>query len=369
MTVSRRKMIALIGGGFVVAAGAAAGGFVTTRRPNEALAPWEDAGQYGDPRMVALSWAILAPNPHNRQPWQAELIGTDRVRIWRDPTRNLPETDPLDRQLTIGMGCFLEVFRQAAAEQGYIAEFTLFPEGDRGPVADVALTEAGRPDPLFRFVPSRHTNRLAYEDRLPTDDALAMMAPEASELITDKARVDALRALTWDAMFIEMNTHRTHMESVNLMRLGKREINANPDGISIRGSFPEALMLAGMITREGQADPESAEFAQAMDFIRAAQDATPAYATVKTRGNTRYDQIEAGRLWVRLHLAATSEGIAMQPLSQALQEYQEQAALHKQVHEMLAETGETVQMLGRIGYAAPIGPSPRWPLESRIINT
>ena len=134
MTISRRKMIALVGGGVVVAAGASAGGFVATRRPDTALEPWNKAGHYDDPRMAALSWAILAPNPHNRQPWQAELIGSDRVRIWREAARNLPETDPFDRQLTIGMGCFLELFRQAAAEEGFVADMTLFPEGDAGPV-------------------------------------------------------------------------------------------------------------------------------------------------------------------------------------------------------------------------------------------
>ena len=368
MMISRRKMIALVGGGAVLAAGSAAGGFVATRRPNSALTPWEIAGDYDDPRMAALSWAILAPNPHNRQPWQAELIGSDRVRIWREEARNLPETDPFDRQMTIGMGCFLELFRQAAADKGLVAEMTLFPDGEGGPVADIALVPGGNPDPLFQFVSSRHTNRLAYESRLPSSAAMAVIAPEASEIITDTERVDALRKLTWRAMHIEMTTHRTHMESINLTRLGKSEIEANPDGISVRGAMQEALILAGMITREGQADPESGEFQQTAKFIRSAQDSTPAYATVKTTGNTRPDQIEAGRLWLRLHLAATSEGISMQPLSQALQEYPEQSELYAQVHELLAEPGETVQMLGRIGYAAAIGPSPRWPLESRIIG-
>lgn len=369
MTLSRRKIITLVGGGFIAAAAVSAGGFAATRRPHSALAPWESAGGYGDPRMAALSWAILAPNPHNRQPWQAELIGTDRVLIWREGDRNLPETDPFDRQLTIGMGCFLELFRQAAAEHGFVAETVLFPEGEDGPVANIALVGGGEPDPLFRHVLSRHTNRLAYEDRLPSNQAIAAMALESSEIVTDPRRVDALRDLTWEATYTEMNTHRTHMESIELTRFGKREINANPDGISLRGAMLEALMLAGMATREGQADPDSAEFSRTLSFLRSAQDATLAYVTVKTTGNSRRDQIEAGRRWVRLHLAATSQGVAMQPLSQALQEYAEQSELRSRLHGVLAEPGETVQMLGRIGYAAPVSPSPRWPLESRIISS
>lgn len=65
---SRRKFLTILGGGVVLAAGGAAA-FMTTRTPTKAIAPWSAAGGYEDPRMQALSYAILAPNPHNRQPW------------------------------------------------------------------------------------------------------------------------------------------------------------------------------------------------------------------------------------------------------------------------------------------------------------
>ena len=366
LPISRRRFILLTSAGIALAAGATAGGFVATRRPDKALEPWNVAGKFDDPRIAALSWAILAPNPHNRQPWIAELVGDDSLLIWRDGTLNLPETDPFDRQLTIGMGCFLEVFRQAAADEGFATNTVLFPEGDGGAVAQISLSRGGQPDPLFQFVPTRHTNRLAYEDRQPPDDAVAAMAPHASSIIQQPDQVQALRDLTWEAMHIEMTTHRTHMESVNLMRFGKAEINDNPDGISLRGGVLEAMMALGMMTREGQSDSNSSEFQQTADFLRTAMEATPAYATITTSGNSRADQIEAGRRWVRLQLAATSVDMVMQPVSQALQEYEEQAELYARVHKMLARPGETVQMLGRLGFAKSAGPSPRWPVESRI---
>ena len=79
MTLSRRKAIALIGGGTVLAATAGTAGFLTTRTPHEALAPWDAAGLYDDARMRALSFALLAPNPHNLQPWQVELEASDAL--------------------------------------------------------------------------------------------------------------------------------------------------------------------------------------------------------------------------------------------------------------------------------------------------
>ncbi len=367
MTLSRRKMIGLVGGGVVLMATAGAGGFLATRRPTRALAPWSTAGSYTEPRIKALSYAILAPNPHNRQPWVAELQGEDRLVIYRDDTRNLPETDPFDRQLTIGMGCFLELLRMAAAEDGFALQTELFPQGDNGPVAVIQFKQGGKKDALFAHVFDRHTNRNGYEDRPIEAAAMATLAGFAT-IKSTQADVSVLRTLTREAMEIEMTTRHVMKESVDLMRIGKAEIEANPDGISLGGPLLESLKLVGMLRREDQLDSTSAGYKQARDMIQKAMNATNAYAVITSKGNTRVDQIYAGRDWIRLHLAATAQGLAMQPVSQALQEYPEMAEHYAQVHEMLAAPGETVQMLGRLGYGPAIDASPRWPLETRITH-
>jgi hypothetical protein len=81
MDISRRRTLAILGGGFIAAAGIGATTFVTTRRPTKALVPWQNAGHYDDPRKNALSYAILAPNPHNLQPWMVDLTDTDTVQF------------------------------------------------------------------------------------------------------------------------------------------------------------------------------------------------------------------------------------------------------------------------------------------------
>ena len=135
MTVSRRKFLTIAGGGTIAAATAASAGFLNTRVPHRAIAPWQLAGSYGDPRKNALSYALLAPNPHNLQPWLVELVGDDTVLLWHDREKRLPETDPFDRQLTIGFGCFLEQMALAAGVAGYDVRTVVFPDGQKGPVA------------------------------------------------------------------------------------------------------------------------------------------------------------------------------------------------------------------------------------------
>lgn len=99
-----------------------------TRSDPDPAAAWRNPGAgQKDPRLYSLAHAILAPNPHNRQPWLVTLEGADSLNLYFDTTRRLPATDPYDRQLAIGCGAFLEILSIAAREIGYEALIRLFP--------------------------------------------------------------------------------------------------------------------------------------------------------------------------------------------------------------------------------------------------
>ena len=367
MSISRRKALMLIGGGTVLAAGSAGGLFAATRTPTDALAPWDLAGTYDEPRRRALSYAVLAPNPHNRQPWLVDLEGNDTVVVYRDKTRDLPHTDPHARQLTIGLGCFLEQMRVAAAASGHQVDLELLPSGEDGPVAVARFISGAKADPLFAHILNRRSCKEPFEARqIPKQSAESLS--RIARIITDPARVKVIRQLTWEAYRVEVYTPHTMKESVDLMRFGKSQINANPDGIDLGGAFLESLMLAGILTREALLDPTSDGFKEGIRIYDAMLQATPAYAVITTPGNTRRDQIEAGRRWLRLNLTTTAMGLALHPVSQALQEFPEMKTHYAAVHSMLAKPGHTVQMLGRLGFGPTVGRSPRWRLETRIRN-
>lgn len=363
MTMSRRKTLALLGGGAIAAIAAPSAAFLTTRTPHAALAPWDKAGGYGDARMDALSWALLAPNPHNRQPWEAELRGEDTVAIWRDKTRDLPVTDPFGRQLTIGMGCFIELMEMAAGQAGIAVETVLFPEGEEGTVAVCRFGPGGKANPLFEYVLDRRSHKEAFEPRAVT--AAASLERHA-RLFLDGPDRDALRDFALEAWLIEAATPEAWQESIDLLRIGKAEINAQPDGIDAGGPMLETLALLGLFTRETASDPNNAGSQDAIQSTASAIAGAPAISLTVTQGNTRADQIEAGRQWMRLNLAATGAGLALRPVSQALQEYAEVTPVRDALHAQFATEGETVQMLGLLGYGVQTPRTPRWPLESRL---
>jgi hypothetical protein len=346
--------------------------------------PWEVAGTTEtEPRRRALSYAVLAPNPHNRQPWLADLGTENEIALYCDLDRRLPETDPFDRQITIGLGCFVELLVQAAAEDGWRADVALFPEGeplnrlDERPVARVRFVRAEgiARDPLFALV----LDRRSYKE--PFDTARAVDAGALERIVAaarngtiisftnEPGRVGTLRGLGWAAMETELLTPRTLKESVDLMRIGKAEIEANPDGIDLGGPMLEALALTGILNRDAMLDVDSTLFAQQIPILRAPFDTAMAFMWLTTPGNSRSDQINAGRDHVRLNLAAIALGVAMHPVSQALQEYEEMKPHFEAMRDTLGiGAGETLQMFVRLGYGPQVPASPRWPYETRIRN-
>ena len=379
--LSRRHFLTLVGGGAIVAAGSGIGWFSLTRTPHAALAPWDAAGTYDEPRRFALSHAILAPNPHNLQPWMVDLSDANTVTLLPDPTRRLPETDPYDRQLTIGLGCFLEQMTIAASARGYRVDTVLFPDGsdqDRlgeRPVARCTFTATNQPtDPLFLQIPHRRSNKVPFDMERPVSaPALSTVAPAVPGVRFDGTveteRVARLRELTWKAWLVEYHTPAALQESIDLMRLGKAEINANPDGIDLGGMPLEALIATGLLTREALATPGSQSYETGISMYEPMLASTPAFVWLATPDNARTTQIATGRAWLRLNLLTTQQGLSLHPVSQCLQEYPEMAEHYQTVHQSLARPGETIQMLGRLGYAAPAPKTPRWSLDDKIIRT
>ncbi len=378
MTLSRRALLITGGAAAVVVAGAT--GWGVTRAPRAARAPWRAAADgFGDPRLDTLAFAILAPSPHNMQPWRIVLDGDDAFTVQCDLERTLPNTDPLNRQITIGFGGFLELARLAAAEKGYQLDVDGFPEGEPEPVLDhrpiararLVRDAAAAPDPLFAAALDRRTNRLAFADRAPDEAALAAVrrtdvAGVAAFTTAEPNEVASLRELAVEAWRVEWNHPPARRESVDVLRIGKKAINENPYGLALSGPGMEALGALGVLTPEAVDDPTSVAFRQSLEIYEAACRSAAAFVWSTTATNSRRDQLAAGAAWVRTHLAATQAGLACHPLSQALQEYPEMAALYDAAHARLAPEGGTVQMLARLGYAADVAPAPRHDLMSRI---
>jgi hypothetical protein len=189
----------------------------------------------------------------------------------------------------------------------------------------------------------RRTNRQAYEPRQPSPAALQAIVESVQSFPVragisgnEPVLLERHRAIAKEAWRIELLTSRTLMESYRWLRIGPGEIAAHRDGISVNSPMVRAMTALGLFDRsKPPGDGDASVRSQLKDFDEKI-DATPAFFWLVTEGNDRSTQVNAGRAYVRAQLAATSQGLAMHPLSQALQEYPEQAKPYADIHQLLA---------------------------------
>jgi hypothetical protein len=359
-------------------------------------APDNDYGWRGpdksirDIRMQVLAYSILCPNPHNKQPWIVRLTGPASLKLYVDPDRLLPETDPLHRQIHIGQGTFLETLAIAANGLGYKANIDYFPEGmyDNHELVDkpVAAIELVRDtginkDPLFDFLLQRHSNKREYENYSLSESELSILRSTHQRhsgypltfIDSAQEKANLVRILT-RAMQIEVGNRQRDMETIKMFRFNDDEALKYRDGFGLAQAGMGGVMKFVAETffldrKKVEADPT--EFGQqAIDMTQKVSESTNNFAWLSSTGNTRLDQVKIGRDYCRMNLQTTSMGLAQHPMSQVLQEYDDMLDLQAVFKRSFnIPESETVQMLFRLGKAEPVAHGPRRLVTQLIHST
>ena len=381
----RREFMNVLGGGTIVAATGTLVGCASSY-PADSVAAWQGPQNETDLRRWALGYAILAPSPHNRQPWLADLREPDMIVLRVDRTRLLPETDPWFRQVMIGQGTFIEALVIALRERGVDPTLTLFPQGefaprevDDRPVARIewrTVKAAPTRDPLFAQLLRRRTAKVDYDTARPVvpETLAALKAAHVDAAIALGATLDAqqigvLRTLCMDAARAELLTPRTVMESIRLTRVGPAEISMHRDGITINSPFVRMVDAVGGFDRNNPPAEGSTAYKQMMDRFEGHSRTAMGFVWLSTpsarhaaAGTLRSAEVNAGRAYMRLQLKATELGVQMHPMSQAPQEFAEMRPYYEKLHTLLVgqpAQQQTVQMFCRIGHCVDTQHAPR----------
>jgi hypothetical protein len=304
--------------------------------------------------------------------------------LYVDATRLLPQTDPQYRQTHVSQGTFLELLVLALSKLGYGAGIEYFPDGEYAndtlesrPVARVRLqASTATLDPLFAHIVNRSSNKRPYRlDRPVPEDAVRKLlecAVEQSEVAFETSlRFEVappirktLSYLATAAMAIEVADRQRNIETAKWFRFSDAEIERKRDGFGLihNGTTGMRRWVAEtfLLDREGAADPRGMFATGAIDIARAQAESTPAFGVITTSSNSRRAQLLAGRCYARVALAAESQGLAMHPMSQVLEEYPAMQAIKGQFEQAIGlAPGGTAQMFFRLGYAERAPHTPR----------
>ncbi|VUS33388.1 Acg family FMN-binding oxidoreductase [Klebsiella spallanzanii] len=373
----RRRFLRLLGGASILLL-PLLNGCSNTAKSTAIAAPVND----GDPRYRWLAVAARAPSSHNMQPWKVALTSRpDKMALYVDTGSLLPAADPQCRQTMISLGGFIELLCMAANADGVHCEVEhLAPNKDANqPVALFTFTRmqaAQEPDGLLPFAASRRVNRETFhqnasisEERLSLLLAAGSRRDAVAHGSVQTGKISEISAQVAEAWRIDLQQPEIMLEMLKVTRIGRREIEHYRDGIAIQGFLPELAERLGMFPRDRVPEQNSAMMKSMREMGEQQASSAAGWVWLVTTGNSRSQQIAAGRAFVRLHLRATQLGIALQPMSQALEDYPAMIESQQKLYQVLTVTPEkeTVQMLARIGYADPAPLSPRRNLPDLVI--
>ena len=385
LNVNRRSFITLLG------LGAGATALSTTLTGCGSLETQLDYGWNGpspdekDMRLKVLAYAMLCPNPHNKQPWLIEFTGPHTLDLYVDPTRLLPATDPFYRQIHIGQGTFLETLAIAATHFGYRADIQYFPQGmysntqlQDKPVASIHLIKDKQvqTDPMFAYLLQRQSNKREYNNEaLSEQHKSSMQAFHAENSLSKLTLVDSsqgkqkLEKVLTQAMEIEVGNKARDEETIKMFRFNQQEIEQFRDGFGVAQSgvsgLKKVLIENIILSRESVEKDPTAFGEQAVEMTQKSAASTATFGWMTTQRNSRLDQVKVGREYCRMNLKSTALGLAQHPMSQVLQEYEGMQALQKDFKEFFnIKKTDTVQMLFRLGVAQAVAHGPRRTVQS-----
>jgi hypothetical protein len=384
--VSRRRLLQAVGGACVVLVAGTLyraydqGVFKTGQgSAYDAWREWDT--EAGGVPLALVRAAVLATNAHNTQPWLFR-VSSDRIDLYAVLDRNIGTIDPLRREMYISLGCALENLTLAAVAHGFAPAVQLMPDpSDQTFIARIDLTPGRDADsPLYAAIPARHTDRAPYSGQMvPPETLKAMQAlivlPDVSlAWFTGTEEKRTFSDLTLRATEAIIADPSQAADDFAWYRTSWSELQTRKDGVTL-----DAAGVGNVLRVLGKLVPVSRE-QSGQGWLTATRDTqlptAAAFGTLAVRlsGNNA-QRLQAGRSWQRMHLWATTQGIAMQPLNQVVEraEREQTAGLEPEftraVAALLPDTGWQMVMPFRIGYPTlEAFLSPRRPAEEVVVQ-
>jgi hypothetical protein len=339
---------------------------------------WRDAATAPE-RVVAAG--ILASNPHNSQPWIFR-INDLRIDLFADHERQIGVIDPFLREMYIGLGCALENMTLAAQADGFTAIVELMPAlSNQAHVAHIRLAPASPLlSDLYSAIPKRHTDRGAYD----TSRSLAPKIFEEIEALVSEpdVRLFWYKSEAERAQFSKVANEATEaliadeqqsLDSQAWWRQDWDQLQETADGINLDAQSLGPITPIAKILPDLPRQQNDASFVKNVREIMLPSAAAFGILAVRD-GSDNVQRLSCGRVWERIHLWGTTQGIALQPLNQMCERVDREAQLGSEpaignaVKTLVNDTAWQALMPFRLGYpTGKANPSPRRGVDRVIV--
>ncbi|HEU4491647.1 MAG TPA: hypothetical protein VFR74_12325 [Jiangellales bacterium] len=304
--------------------------------------------------------AHRAPSVLNTQPWRWAEV-EDGLELRADSVRVLRVADPLGRFLVVSCGASLLNARLALRHLGREPVVRLGPDPDEPRLLARIRVVPGQPatqeeDWLYAAIPNRRTNRGPFHERKLGSRLIRRLIDAAAA----EGAVLTLLDPTQAARVLEIADEAAAQIADDQRRTAELGTwvhpDRAPDGIAVSALGPEPAD-GGHAVRDF--DPEH----RLPPRDTASYEKEPTVAVLSTYGDSRTDWLRAGEALQRVLLVATLEDVQASFRNEPLEilEYR------WRVRDATTGVGHP-QMVMRLGYGAPVGPSPRRPV-GEVLDT
>jgi nitroreductase len=356
------------------------GVFSTNQGPAyEAWLAWND--EAGGVPLNLVRAAVLAANAHNSQPWLFRLA-PNRIELYAATARNIGTMDPLRREMYISLGCALENLLLAADAHALSTTVQLMPDSTDATLAarvDLAPGASNR-SALYEAIPKRHTNRAGYAARsvgsqtLSSMEALIDMPDVGVVWLTSQSQKRAFSEITNRATAAIIADPEQAADDFAWYQGDWSGLQAHKDGLTLDTAGVSPLIrTVGKVLGVSRAQSDQGWVISTRDIQLPT--AASFGVLVIHQANDNAQRIQAGRVYQRMQLWATGQGLAMQPLNQAVEraDREQTAGLGRvfsdAVAAMIPQAGWHAVMPFRIGYPTVEGlENPRRPAEDVVVR-
>lgn len=273
-----------------------------------------------------LFYASLAPSGHNSQPWFVRVLNQNEWIIGVDPDRRLPAVDPGNREVMLSIGAFAENLSIAAQTFGLKAEMEVIAKDPfEQDVIKVTLKKANPVDYPLQRITRRMTVKHDYLSKeINGEDIRALSEHLTGRLFYFPRGTDHATCIEEGAIEnfrIQTQRDDAQKELVQWVRLSNKEAERHRDGLTLEGMEIRGFkgwFVRNFMNPEDFMKPSSRK--QSVDQIAKLARQGGGWLVITGEGQTVSELIDSGRRFERMVLTARERNLAIQPMTQYLEE-------------------------------------------------
>ncbi len=273
-----------------------------------------------------LYYASLAPSGHNSQPWFVRVLSPKEWLIGVEPDRRLPAVDPANREVLLSIGAFAENLSIAAATFGLKAEMEVIADDPfEHDVIKVTLKKTKPTEYPLQRITRRMTVKHGYLSKeIKKQDIHALSEHLKGRLFYFPRGTDHATCIEEGAIEnFRLQTQRddAQKELVQWLRLSNKEAERRRDGLTLEGMEIRGFkgwFVKNFIDPEDFMKPSFRK--QGVDQIAKLARQGGGWLVITGEGQTVSDLIDCGRRFERMVLTARERNMAIQPMTQYLEE-------------------------------------------------